>query len=179
MKKILILLMLAILLVVSSNFADAQDEKIRIALIEYNTETNFARIEIQNNLQQDLRNVKFQFDTLPQEKITSVFKAGATTARIMNVPAGLHKVRVISDEFTVNIVLSFSASIEEKQEEFERKKLEQKRSVQKEKIKEDILTKNTPTVDKDTINIKIIAVVLAIIVAILIYIIIKKRNESA
>lgn len=172
MKLILILLLLPIAL--------AQGTDLDILLIEYNPETHYARIQIENNLQMDLHNVKFQLNTLPQTKISSTLKQTSATAKILNVPPGLHKVTITSDEVTKSKELLFQASIEETQSDFEKEKLEIKRSLQKEKAFEQILEQNAPIIqEKQRFSNKTIIISVGIILLIIIaYLIISKRKSQ-
>jgi hypothetical protein len=168
-----------ILLLLLMPMVFAQGTDLDILLIEYNPETHYARIQIENNLQQDLHNVKFQLNTLPQTKISSTLKQTSATAKVLNVPPGLHKITITSDEITKSKELLFQASITETQSDFEKKKLEIKRSLQKEKSLEKILEKNAPVIqEKRRISNKTLMVSIGVIVLILItYFIISKLRS--
>ena len=176
MKKII--LILAILLV-CINYINAQDEEIKITLIEYNPETNFARIQIENTLETDLHNVYFQLDTLPSRLMTPTLAAKASSARVLNVPEGIHTVKITSDELTISKDLSFSASVEEKLKEFEDTQREQRREVTRDLAFEQELQKNAPITEK-TSSTKIIFITIGVLLIIVIigYIIFSRKNET-
>ena len=107
-NKILTLVILVFVLIFSKS--GLAQEEIKITLIEYNPETNFARVQIDNNLETDLHNLNFQLNTLPQTQLVSVLKAKNSIAKVLNAPEGIHTVKITSDELTVSKDLSFSAS---------------------------------------------------------------------
>lgn len=175
MKKIILMIVLLVFAV----SVIAQEDEIKIFLIEYNPETNYARIQIENTLETDLHNVYFQLDTLPSRLMTPTLTAKTSSARVLNVPEGIHTVKITSDELTVTKDLSFSASVEEKLKEFEDTQREQRREVTRDLAFEQELEKNSPIAEKTSSN-KIIYVTigLLLIIAIIAYIIYsKKKNE--
>lgn len=181
MKKILLIFLTLIFIAAFSENIKAQEEKLEISLIEYDTETNYARIQVENKLETDLHNVNFQINTLPSKKLVSLLKSGSAVAKILNIPEGIHKITITSDELTVSKELSFSASIKEVQEELEKEQLSKRRRVQKERIIENIIEQNKPVTqeEKGFITLKTVIVTLAILIAaIIIYVIIKKRKNE-
>ena len=162
MKKILLLLVvLAFTQVVIAQNLD-------IALIEYIPETNYARIQISNNLPQDLHNVKYQIDAFSPKKVTSTLKAGAITTRVLNIGKGVHTVTVTSDEITESKELSFEASLAEEQAAFSQEERDRRRTVQREKVFQQELEKNAPIVKQKKPYLKyfIILIILTIIGAV-------------
>ena len=178
MKKILIIITIIFALAFSEKVT-AQDEGIQINLIEYNPETNFARIQIENALDTDLHNVHFQLNTLPSRLMTPTFGAKTATARVLGVPPGIHKVTVTSDELTVSKELSFQASVEEKIQEYEDTQREKRRELTRELAVEDVVAKNAPVIEKKSYTKTIfITIGILLILTIIGYIIFsKKKNE--
>src|SRR3989344_379923 len=177
MKKIILILTI---LLVCINYVNAQDEEIKITLIEYNPETNFARIQIENILETDLHNVYFQLDTLPSRLMTPTLVAKTSSARVLTVPEGIHTVKITSDELTVSKDLSFSASVQEKLKEFEDTQREQRREVTRNLAFERELQKNAPIIEEKPSNIKIISIGIGVllIIAVIGYIIFSRKNET-
>ena len=181
MKKII--LTLTILLVLGTIFSEkvlSQDNEVKISLIEYNPETNFARIQIENILETDLHNVYFQLDTLPSRLMTPTLVAKTSSARVLTVPEGIHTVKITSDELTVSKDLSFSASVQEKLKEFEDTQREQRREVTRNLAFERELQKNAPIIEEKPSNIKIISIGIGVllIIAVIGYIIFSRKNET-
>jgi len=170
MKKIILLLILTLIpLVIAQGNLD-------ISLVEYNSETNYARIQISNNLEQDIHNVKFQLGEFPETIIAPTLKSGAATTRVLNVPAGIYKITITSDETTASKEIPFQSSFKEKIEEYEKEQIEKKRTVQIEKVIEQELEKNKPIVEKKSYKNYIIAVTIILIIAIIAYILIKRKR---
>lgn len=178
MKRIILIITIVFFAFAFSEKATAQ-EGIKISLIEYNPETNYARVQIENTLDTDLHNVYFQLNTLPSRLMTPTLIAKTSGARVLNVPPGIHKVTVKSDELTVIKDLSFSASTEEKLEEFKTEQRERKREIAREKVIEETVTKNSATIEEKSYT-KTIFIILGILVitGIIAYIIYKKKNEN-
>jgi hypothetical protein len=170
MKKILLVLLLLLPL------ASAQEPELKISLIEYNPDTNYARILIENLLPYDLHNVRFQLNTLPTVPLGLTMAQNTATAQILNVPPGLHDVTVVSDEITVEKTLSFSKSIVEVHSGIREKEVDKIRQVQRQNI---IKQKTKLTLGEETkFNFKVLGIVIgALIIAIITYIIITKKKE--
>ncbi len=154
---------------------------IEIDLIEYNPDTERARIQVTNNQDLELHNVKFQVDSFPPEKIGSVLKANGATMRIVGLSKGTHTITVISDEMTESRELSFQTSIEGAHEQFEDKQIEKRREVQLENVREKELEKFTPTTATEKAKVSarnLIIFAIAFIIGIIVYFFIKKKNES-
>lgn len=172
MKKIILLIFLVFIPV-------AIAEDLRISLIEYNPDTGYARIQIENTAGTDLHNVQFQLDTLPARLITPIMQQSASTARVLTIPAGIHTITIISDEGTFKKDLSFQASVQEKLEEYESSQREQRREIAREQAFKQELEKNKPiTEEKNNTKIIIIAIIFLLIIAIVAYIILSRKKHE-
>tara|TARA_Y100000034_G_C6703035_1_gene310160 strand:+ start:132 stop:677 length:546 start_codon:yes stop_codon:yes gene_type:complete len=180
MKKLILLLVFAVFVITFSEKVAAQEE-LEITIIEYNPDNNFARIQILNTLPNDINNVRFQINTLPERLITPTLNSGSATARVLTIPEGTHTIKVSSDEITTIKELTFSSSIQESHQDFEEEKLARRREVQKERVIEKELEENAPIIEKkstSTLTKVILSLVgLIILAAIAYFLLTKKKNE--
>ena len=128
--KYLIMFLLLIGIVAAQNELD-------ISLIEYNADTNYARIQLKNNFGTDLHNLKVQIDNFPAEDFTPLLKYDVTVVYITSIGSGIHKIKVITDETIFEKELSFQASIQEKRELYEKEQREKRLEVREQRLVEE------------------------------------------
>lgn len=159
-------------MLILTNSALAQN--LEISIIGYNPDTNFARVQIKNLLQQDLHNLRIQIDAFPEEPFVNLLEKGNIVVYNSNIPEGIHTIKITSNEMIETKDLSFSASAIEKQEAYQKEQIERRREIQQERLIEE----KSEVTTKTPINYKtIIASLVTLAIIGIIFYLIKKKNE--
>ena len=118
-----------IILLLLASFVIA--EGLEIKLIQYDSQTDYARIQIVNRDKNSLHDIKLTIDNQKPTDIVQLLGPGNAVVKSFNIPTGSHKMVVSSKEgITLTKDIQFSKSSDEVKQDAEKRKLEQQKSLE-------------------------------------------------
>ena len=163
MKKIILIIIFLLFLV------NVSAQNFEINLINYDSETGTARIQVINTANTDFHDLKMKIDNIVEIPLADTFRAGLSFSTFQLIYPGEHELTLTTKEgITFTKKLYFSPSEKQIEEEVEKQKqiLEQQKQ-----IKQQLIIKESKT------NYKYIYIIIAIIIILIFYLIYKRFRK--